>query len=206
MRGIRLALLVACCLAASCQVRDAVEVAPAPVELPSAEKIEEIRGCLDLECGSQEKHCVKRFYQIGIAKVFAAFEIILDNPRSDREVCVLFGYLCHKLDGDARRLVGPTALRLAHPNSDVRNNAVLALTEIGTQEESAALVALLSDENYYVAQFAATALVKLGGPNELVALDVWLQGSSHRDDAKRRDHVQKCRRELHQRLNNPLGR
>jgi hypothetical protein len=190
MRRLQLTLPALCLLAVSC----AEEVGP-----PSAEEVAQVRRELRWRDQIDMAESMRELRRRGPVKVFAAFEVILANPRSDQEVITLFAVL-RALEGDSSRLLGPTAERLAHSNAQVRRGALYALAKIGTPEEAPALVALLSDEDYYVATDAASILAKVGGPNEAVALDLWLRGASNRDDAERRGHVRHCLQDLLKRL------
>jgi hypothetical protein len=58
----------------------------------------------------------------------------------------------------------------------------------------------LSDTDKVVVNGAAKALAAIGGPREVTAMDVWLLGGSHRDEAHLRQHVKNCRDKLKKRL------
>jgi hypothetical protein len=51
-----------------------------------------------------------------------------------------------------------------------------------------------------VVRSAARALVAVGGRREVVAMDVWLGGASHRGDDELRQYVKQCRDALKKRL------
>ncbi len=133
-------------------------------------------------------------------KAFPAYETILSDAKSsEEEVCGVLGALCD-VKADRRRFIKPAVSRLTATDSSVRWCAVALLQRIGSVAEASPMIALLSDEDIVVVHFAAKALVAIGGQNELVAMDVWLRGVSHRDDAQLRQHVKKCRDELKRRL------
>lgn len=104
------------------------------------------------------------------------------------------------LKGDRRRFLKHAIARLADEQAMMRLNAVTLLSSIGSPAEASLMVASLSDEYKPVAYAAAKTLATIGGPNEMVAMDVWLRGVSHRDDRQLREHVQKCRDALKKRL------
>jgi HEAT repeat protein len=142
---------------------------------------------------------VKFLNKLEAKRVFPAFEAILAQPKHHREVSDVFGVLVD-LKGDRRRFVEPAVRHLAHADAEVRLRAVRLLGIIGTVAEASPVVALLSDSDEGVVGRAAEALMKFGGPRELLAMDVWLLGASHRDDAQLRHRVKECRDQLKKRL------
>lgn len=133
-------------------------------------------------------------------KAFPAYEAILSDPKAyDVEVCGVFGII-YEVKGDCRRFIKYALARFMDSDYGVRRCAVWILGAIGSAAEASPVVALLSDEEKIVAYAAAKTLVAIGGPNEVVAMDVWLRGVSHRDDRELREHVQKCRDALKKRL------
>ena len=133
-------------------------------------------------------------------KVFPAYEVILSDSKSDSmEVCGVFGVI-YDVKVDRRRFLKHAISRFTDADYGIRWAAVWLLKEIGSPAEASPVVALLSDEHTEVAYAAAKALAAVGGPNEVVAMDVWLRGVSHREDRQLREHVQKCRDELKKRL------
>jgi HEAT repeat protein len=62
------------------------------------------------------------------------------------------------------------------------------------------VVAMLFDPEPIVCYSAADAIVKIGSPEALVAVESWLDHSPHPEEGDLRHHVVKCRDELKQRL------
>jgi len=165
--------LLCCSLGLGCSVGPEV----------TAEEVAQVRNNL-MWIDPQDKAAAHaKFEKLGTRRLYAAFEVILDDPREDQETVCLFSTLLSH-EGDRSRFVKPAVSRLAHPNPSVRTVALMLLEKIGTQNEATAVVALLSDRDRTVAEEAARALVKLGGPNEVVAMDAWLQGDCRSDDPK----------------------
>jgi hypothetical protein len=108
-------------------------------------------------------------------KVFPAYEAILAAPENSREVQHIF-FTLRQTKGDRRRFVEPALRALTHSNIHVREQAALLLGEIGTNTEASPLVALLSDKDSFVAKAAGKSLAAIGGPREVLAMDVWLRG------------------------------
>ena len=167
---------------------------------PNSETIKHVRenlGWDDVEAYTAGLELLKR---LGNEQVFPAFEAILAVPTSSDEVRDILGVLCD-LKGDRSRFVEPAVQALAHPHSTARRNAARLLGEIGSSKEASPIVALLSDDRDSCVSAAAKALAAIGGPREVVAMDVWLLGSSQgAKDKVLRAHVKKCRDELEQRL------
>ncbi|HEY7153802.1 MAG TPA: hypothetical protein VH575_07565 [Gemmataceae bacterium] len=133
-------------------------------------------------------------------KAFPAYEAILSDPESDSyEIGGVLGVLC-EVKADRRRFLNHAVSRLTDIDSSVRHNAVILLKQIGSAGEASPVVALLSDKDKVVVHYAAKTLTAIGGSNEVVAMDVWLRGVSHRGDGDLRKHVQKCRDALKKRL------
>jgi hypothetical protein len=135
------------------------------------------------------------------AAAFPAYEAVLSDPKSNpREVAGVLCLLLHHPEpkGQFLPLAAPF---LAHQDRGVRRSAALLVREIGTPAEGSTLVALLSDNDTFVAHLAAQALAKVGGPGEVFAMDAWLQtGTAHRGDTAIQDRVRTCRDELDARL------
>jgi hypothetical protein len=154
--------------------------------------------------GLRDEKAAKRFrYLISMGeKVFPAYEAILSDPKSPPvEIAMVFlvmGYV----EADRRQFLKHAMARLTSTDSASRRNAVILMKEIGgaAAEASSPVVALLSDKEEGIVMKAAETLAAIGAPNEVVAMEVWLRGVSHRDDADLRTHVQKCRDELKKRL------
>jgi hypothetical protein len=133
-------------------------------------------------------------------RAFPAFEAILSDPKAKPfEVRGVFS-IVGTVKADRRRFVEHAVRRLADADSGVRKSAVWVLERIGTAKEASPVVALLSDENKVTVHYAAKTLAAIGGPREVVAMDAWLLGASHRGDAHLRQHVKECRDKLQKRL------
>jgi HEAT repeat protein len=131
---------------------------------------------------------------------FPALEAIIADPksRSEQVACALI--VVRDAKGDRRRFVEPTVQRLADSTSDVRRYAVLALAMIGSDRDTAPVVALLSDEDVSVVYAAAKTLAAIGGRRDVVAMDVWLKTGNHREARGLRKDVKECRDALQKRL------
>lgn len=152
------------------------------------------KGCQDgLIAVTSTEHLVR----MG-EKVFAAYEAILSDPKSTpdeigRAFCVL-----SYIEADRRRFAKYAVMHLTDADFGSRYNAVSLLEEIGSAADASPVVALLSDKSIEVVGVAAQTLVSIGGPNEVVAMDVWLRGigrpekdiqkaiQSHRDKLRMR--------------------
>lgn len=133
-------------------------------------------------------------------RAFPAYEEILSFQGADPvDVSGVLGVLC-EVKADRRRFLKHALSRLTDATDSVRRTAVVLLSQIGSPAEASPLVALLSDEEIGVVSRAAEALAAIGGSNEVVAMDVWLRGVSHRERSRLREHVQKCRDDLQNRL------
>jgi HEAT repeat protein len=133
-------------------------------------------------------------------KAFPDYEAILSDPTADsNEVGRALFILCN-VNADRRRFVKHALSRLTDAKSGVRLNAAALLGQIGTATDSSPVVALLSDEYVPVVRSAARTLVAIGSQREVVAMDVWLRGVSHRNDPELRQYVKQCRDALKKRL------
>jgi hypothetical protein len=133
-------------------------------------------------------------------KVFPAFEQILSDPNAKSwEVSRIF-LVVRQIPGNRRQFIEHAVKRLTDSDEVVRRTAVRLLGEIGSISETSPVVAALSDSKTPVVYFAAESLSAIGGPREVAAFDVWLNGNSHRDDGELRRHVKQMRDKLQQRL------
>jgi HEAT repeat protein len=84
---------------------------------------------------------------------------------------------------------------LAHKDKGVRTSAAWLIGRIGSVQEASILVALLSDDDQFVYVAAASALAKIGGPQELIAMDARLATG---DTSRTKHHVGfvKARRDI----------
>lgn len=135
------------------------------------------------------------------AAAFPACEAILADPKSTvQEISGVLSAVIH-IKAPKAQFLDLTVPLLAHKNISVRNSAVGLMEQIGTPAEGAILVALLSDEHRVTAVQAATALSKIGGARDVVAMDAWLLGgTAYRDDDALLRHVKSCRDALEKRL------
>lgn len=164
--------------------------------------VERVRDLL-LEEDDSWKDERRQLIQLG-EKVFPAFEAILSDPKAKpHQVARIFGVL-YAVKADRRRFLEHAVRGLANADSKTRWAAVELLGQIGTPAEASPVVALLSDGNRVADQVivysAAKTLAAIGGPREVIAMDVWLLGASHRNDPQLRRHVAQCRDKLKERL------
>ncbi len=152
-----------------------------------------------LLANSGEMLCFAVLMEYGAA-AFPAYETILTDPKS--EIGEIAGVLSALNFVKApivqfRRLVVPY---LSHKDRIIREPAVGLMKIIGTPGEGSILIALLSDEDKSIAHQAATALAKVGGVRDVIAMDAWLRaGVAHRGEPNYLIHVKKCRDELENR-------
>jgi len=138
--------------------------------------------------------------QMGVQS-FPSFEAILSDTNAQfHEVFRIFAVL-RAVRADRRGFLDYTVRWMMVGDSDVRLHAVRLLDAIGSEAETSPLVALLSDPNKSVVNAAATTIAVIGGRREVIALDAWLLGTTHRDEPQLREQVKKCRDELDKRLN-----
>ena len=78
------------------------------------------------------------------------------------------------MKADRSRFLKTAIGKLVDSDKSVRRVAVSFLGEIGSERDTAPIVALLADEEFTVGVAAAKALSTIGGPRELAALNVWL--------------------------------
>ena len=166
---------------------------PAPAGIPPSPA--QVRGVLR----GRDLDAVKELFDWG-ESAFPAYEVILGDPKSTRDQ--VEGVLCMlaQVKADRSRFLGATVARLADPEWLVRVRAVTLLAEIGGEKDTPPVVALLSDEEESVCFVAAKTLAAIGGKRDLVAMDEWLRGGNHRDDARLIAHVKRCRDDLEVRL------
>lgn len=209
MRPYSSLLLLVCLTMIACDSRATVKEHPLdvknvkpPLDVKDAEDVRSVLRVKCLVAGVKDERLEKqREYLIRMGeKAFPAYEAILSDPKSESvEVCGVFGLIYH-VKGDRRRFREYALARFTDSDYGVRRTAVWILGSIGSQAEASPVVALLSDDHTIVAYAAATTLAAIGGPNEVVAMDLWLRGVSYRDDAQLRQHVEKCRDDLKKRL------
>lgn len=140
-------------------------------------------------------------------RAFPAFETILKDPNTRPiHIARIFGTL-RAVDGDRSQFHDQAIQRLGDSDHSIQIQAAALVGEIGNEKDACLLLVLLSDE-LTVAYSAAQALVKIGGPAELTAMNLWLKVSDHKryttehqnDNNQLRKHVTKFRDELKERL------
>jgi len=133
-------------------------------------------------------------------KVFPAFETILADEKTDPLSIARILTVLRSMEGDRKRFVEPSVVRLADRKPTVRWSAVMLLAQIGGPSDIAPIVALLADDDPTVVFQAAVALKSIGNYRTVSAMDVWLNSGNRRDVKQLIQHVAKCRDELKQRL------
>jgi hypothetical protein len=133
-------------------------------------------------------------------KMFPTYEKILATVQIRHEAKERIFLLIGEVKADRRQFIEPALNHLGSQNLPVKIAALELLAKIGTPAEAAAVVALLSSRDPKIASAAATTLVALGGPRELIAMDVWLNGGDHPNNVELRLHVKKSREALKQKL------
>jgi hypothetical protein len=155
--------------------------------------------------------------------MFPLYLKVLADPKTEAiYISRIFELLYELKECDRKGFIEPTLRHMvdsSHPGHDkvvtnvkggrmplqnftaVRREGARLLGQIGNPAEASVLVALLSDRNDDVVRRAAEALAKIGGPREVIAMDVWLQSPPpERDPNTLREFVKKQRDELATRL------
>jgi HEAT repeat protein len=133
-------------------------------------------------------------------RAFPAYEAVLSDPKAPpHDVAISFAVL-GEVEADRRLFLKYVVSHLKDEDQRVRRNGLHLLGEIGSAADASPVVALLSDEREDIPCIAASTLADIGGPSELVAMDVWLRGVSYRDNADIREGVRYHRDELKKRL------
>lgn len=133
-------------------------------------------------------------------KAFPAYEAILSDTNSTTDE--IFGVICvlNDIEADRRRFIKYVIPRLTDARSGTRHNAVCLLEKIGSTAETSPLIALLSDKHSETVCVTAEVIAAIGGPNDLVAMDVWLRGIAYLDKVDIRVAVKHHRGKLKKRL------
>jgi HEAT repeat protein len=87
-----------------------------------------------------------------------------------------------EVDDDRSIFLEPALAHLNERRWEARYRAVVLLGQIGSVKEAPPLVALLNDPKSGVAGAAATAVGKIGGDRELLAMTIWLKNADLRKD------------------------
>jgi HEAT repeats len=207
MFGLRAPMFLLCCLLMSCTSKQNDKTTDEDARDPrltTAADVQSIRETLQAARGMKCKtyaveHRENLKRRLEGKRLFSACEAIIEKPESDAEVEFAFYLLCYK-KGDRSRFVNPAVRALAHKAPGVRCTAAWLLGEIGSRNEAPALSALLSDGNLNTVTAAVEALVAIGGPNELVALDDWLRTTDRRRNPIVFEEIEQHRDELANRL------
>lgn len=189
-------LAVVLCVTAFVLNGRALSQAP-PIDVQDTEQVRELFHSIDYDERVEQQ--IQQLIRMG-EKAFPAYEKILKDPKAASLEISGVLILLRRVQADRRPFLRHAVSRLADKEKYVRLSAVTLLKQIGSPAEASPVVALLSDEFKPVIYMAGKTLSAIGGPNEIVAMDVWLRGVSHRDDRQLREHVQKCRDELKKRL------
>jgi hypothetical protein len=97
------------------------------------------------------------------------------------------------------------ANRITHHRESVLESAIMLLGAIGDDRDASVLVPCLSNDRGEVRHAAADALAKIGGWQELKAMDAVLKVDDPRRDANEVQHLKACRDKLEVRLKaNPI--
>lgn len=167
---------------------------------PSAEEVAAVRELVGSWSDAKARDAaLDKLHRLGEKGAFPAFEAILADPKSADEIANVLDAL-RQMKGDRGRFVTPAVRALAHSQLKVRVGAAELLGQIGSPKEASPLVALLSDADEAAVSAAARTLAAVGGPRELVAMDAWLLGVSHKDNRALRDRVTGFRDDLKARL------
>ncbi len=111
---------------------------------------------------------------------FPVFDALLEDPKTRvLHRCRVFDVL-GVIEGDRSRYVQPALRSLTHDSWLVRWSALKLLDQIGSPEVTGPVVALLFDDETAVVNKAATTLAKIGGSNDLIALDAYLRSAAVR--------------------------
>jgi HEAT repeat protein len=161
---------------------------------PSAELVRNL-----LQGSESQSSGLPQLVKLG-AKALPAYEVILADPKSKPlELLVVMG-LVSEIKADRTRFRDLAVGLFPHSDPRVRREALQLLAEIGTEQDTSPILAMLSDEEKLIRQEAAKTLVKLGGKRDLVALDIWLKTGNYRNDIHYLNFVKECRDKLEKRL------
>ena len=207
MRACSSLLLLVCLTTFACEGGRTDKEPPTDKESPfDVKDVRQVRNTLRVKDYDKTQEMQRRYLIRMGEKAFPAYEAILSDPKSESyEVEGVFGVLVN-VDADRRHFIKYAISRFMDTDYGVRWAAVGLLERIGSPAEASPVVALLSDVHTEVVYAAAKTLAAVGGPNEVVAIDVWLRGVSYREDRQLREHVQKRRDELKKRLDKARGK
>lgn len=190
--GSHLLLLGTGCGALLLPSRAEVTVGPPPAEPPAT--VREVRNLVN---GYRESFW--RLVRMG-KRAHPALEAILTHPKvQPHEADRIFSVLSES-GAKEPRFVELAIRHLDNSSKGVRASAFIFLSRACGPEECPLLIAGLSDADILINYAAPKALLRVGGPREVVAMSAWLRGVAHRKDAKFRAHVAACRDQLKARL------
>jgi HEAT repeat protein len=170
-------------------------------EIPHVENLVEYVRLLThtIDYDERVEREIQQLIQMGDT-VFPAYEAILTDPNSKPTEIAGVLLLLRRVKADRSCFRKYAVSCLTDTRDAVQLDALHLLEVIGSPAEASPVVAMLSDGDISLVYNAARTLAAIGGPNELVAMDLWLRGESHRDDRKTREHVKKFRDDLKKRL------
>jgi HEAT repeats len=149
---------------------------PAPPKKVTIESVREILWTDTIE----EWRGRQKLVAFGSA-AFPVYDAILADPnQKSLERARIFDVL-KDVKADRKRYIEPAIRSLSHSDHDLRLMAVQLLGKIGSEKDTAPVVALLADEEAIVVKAAAETLAEIGGWRELVALDAWLRSARARE-------------------------
>lgn len=137
---------------------------------------QDVIACLS---ASQDGRWLERgkLLKLGV-RAFPIYDSLLADPKlEDLHASRIFAVLCD-VKGDRTRYLVSAQLALRNPNWHVRSAAVRFLAHIASPRDTSPIVAVLFDNNDVVAHAAATTLAAIGGPNDLIAMDVYLRSTA----------------------------
>ena len=105
-------------------------------------------------------------------QMFPFYELILGSPFSNPNEIGGTLTLLTNVKKDRSRFTKYALHYLAYQRSWVRIRALHLLDQIGSERDASPIVALLSDETPDVVLAAATTLGTIGGPREVIAMDI----------------------------------
>lgn len=149
---------------------------------PSAPTVEYVRKILDSDVDEVWRLKYK-LLELG-PKAFPVYEKLLADPKTNSgQVSRIFSVL-REVPGDRSSFLETAIKNLTNPSFSVRYSAIRLVGAIGSERDTAPLVASLYDKEIGIISAAAEALAEIGGRRELVAFDVWLRAAKARGIGK----------------------
>lgn len=107
------------------------------------------------------------------AAAFSAYKTLLDDPTtSPVEICRIFTVLRTLKDVDRSQFVDYATRSLADGDWAVRADAVLLLQTIGSERDTAPIIALIMDDRPEVYIAAVKTVAVIGGTKDVVAMEI----------------------------------